>query len=133
MGNKRTCYIAAYDTEKAGDCLHACKAIRAAHAPYDMPGTFFIVGKRLEEEGAEYRAVLGDVPGFEIASHTYSHTILRDHPFRGNTPADGLFLRMIGISLNQWYSPADCDNIARGINKVPAAYCTPDDHARAWV
>jgi hypothetical protein len=81
-----TRYIAAYDTEKAGDCLATCKKLRAVHEQFDFPGTFFIVGKRLEEEGTEYRAVLGDVPSFEIASHTYSHIILRDHPFCGNTP-----------------------------------------------
>ena len=86
MGNK-TRYIAAYDTEKAGDCLAACKRIRAVHEQFGAPGTFFIVGKRLEEEGVEYRAVL-DTPLFEIASHTYSHTILRDHPFCGNAPAN---------------------------------------------
>ncbi|CAN5386026.1 hypothetical protein BH10CHL1_BH10CHL1_13410 [soil metagenome] len=81
-----TRYIAAYDTEKAGDCLAACRKIRAVHEQFDFPGTFFIVGKRLQEEGDEYRAVLGDVPSFEIASHTYSHIILRDHPFCGMTP-----------------------------------------------
>jgi len=81
-----TRYIAAYDTEKAGDCLVACKKIRAMHETFDFPATFFIVGKRLEEEGTEYRALLGDVPAFEIASHTYSHIILRDHPFCGDTP-----------------------------------------------
>lgn len=81
-----TRYIAAYDTEKPVDCLDACKKIRSVHEMFDFPGTFFIVGKRLEDEGTEYRAVLGDVPNFEIASHTYSHIILRDHPFCGKTP-----------------------------------------------
>jgi 8-amino-3,8-dideoxy-alpha-D-manno-octulosonate transaminase len=47
--------------------------------------------------------------------------------------ADDLFGRVINIGLNQWYSPSDCDNIARGINKVLAAYCTQDDDALAWI
>jgi peptidoglycan/xylan/chitin deacetylase (PgdA/CDA1 family) len=81
-----TRYIAAYDTEKPRDCLAACQTIRQVHEAFDFPGTFFIVGKRLEEEGAEYHAVLGDVPQFELASHTYSHLILRDHPFCGRAP-----------------------------------------------
>ena len=81
-----TRYIAAYDTEKAQDCLAACRQIRAVHEQFSVPGTFFIVGKRLEEEGAEYRAVLGDVPEFELGSHTYSHKMLRDHPFCGPAP-----------------------------------------------
>lgn len=81
-----TRYIAAYDTEKPVDCLAACRKIREMHERFEMPGTFFIVGKRLEDEGAEYKAVLGDVPLFEIASHTYSHRMLRDHPFCGPAP-----------------------------------------------
>lgn len=86
VSSPTTRYIAAYDTEAATRCATACKSIRAVHEQFDFPATFFIVGKRLEEEGAEYRAILGDVETFEIASHTYSHTILRDHPFCGNTP-----------------------------------------------
>jgi peptidoglycan/xylan/chitin deacetylase (PgdA/CDA1 family) len=99
MGNK-TRYIAAYDTEKAGDCLAACKTIRKVHEEFDFPGTFFIVGKRLEEEGADYRAVL-DAPLFEVASHTYSHIILRDHPFCGNTPGDEVRAREITLG-KEW-------------------------------
>ncbi len=90
-----THYIVAYDTEKPVDCLAACRQIRAVHERYDFPATFFIVGKRLEEEGVEYRALLGDVPLFEIASHTYSHTILRDHPFCGTAPDNQARLREV--------------------------------------
>ncbi|MCK4282839.1 MAG: hypothetical protein KAX44_00875, partial [Candidatus Brocadiae bacterium] len=49
---------------------------------------------------------------------------------RGDCPvADDLYSRNIRISLNQWYSPEDCDNIAAGINKVLSVYCTPDAEA----
>jgi peptidoglycan/xylan/chitin deacetylase (PgdA/CDA1 family) len=78
-----TRFIAAYDTESPGRCLAACRSIAAVHERMGVPATFYIVGKRLEEEGAEYRALLGDSPLFEIASHTYSHRMLRDHPFCG--------------------------------------------------
>jgi peptidoglycan/xylan/chitin deacetylase (PgdA/CDA1 family) len=81
-----TRYIAAYDTEKEGDCLAACRRIRDVHEQFDFPGTFFIVGKRLEEAGDEYRSLLGSCPSFEIGSHTYSHRMLRDHPFCGPAP-----------------------------------------------
>jgi dTDP-4-amino-4,6-dideoxygalactose transaminase len=70
-------------------------------------------------------------------------TMSTDQPFaqsesldysRGLCPvADNLFDRMVSIGLNQWYSPNDCDQIARGINKVLAAFCTPDNNARAWL
>jgi peptidoglycan/xylan/chitin deacetylase (PgdA/CDA1 family) len=82
-----TKYIAAYDTEKAGDCLVACREIRAVHERFGYPATFFIVGKRIEEE-PDFVNVLGDCPLFEIASHTYSHRMLRDHPFCGPAVSD---------------------------------------------
>jgi peptidoglycan/xylan/chitin deacetylase (PgdA/CDA1 family) len=47
-----------------------------------MPATFFIVGQMLEGDGGAYRELLDD-PLFEVASHTYSHKVLRDHPFCG--------------------------------------------------
>jgi peptidoglycan/xylan/chitin deacetylase (PgdA/CDA1 family) len=83
-----TRYIAAYDTEKAGDCLAACWQIRKIHERLGFPATFFITGERLEAEGAQYLEALGphargNAPLFEIASHTYSHKMLRDHPFCG--------------------------------------------------
>jgi hypothetical protein len=47
--------------------------------------------------------------------------------------ADDLFSRVVSIGLNQWYTAGDCDNIARGINKVLRAYGTPDRSAKPWV
>ena len=51
-----TRYIAAYDTESQ-DCLTVCKRIREVHERYGVPATFFVVGKRLEEQAAEYRGL----------------------------------------------------------------------------
>ena len=76
-----TNYIAAYDTENSG-CLAACEKIVDIHRRYEFPATFFIVGQRLEENPAEYRQILDD-PLFEIATHTYSHQMLKDNPFCG--------------------------------------------------
>ncbi|MBN2326454.1 MAG: polysaccharide deacetylase family protein [Candidatus Omnitrophica bacterium] len=76
-----TRYIAAYDTESP-TCLKACRKIVEAHKKHAMPATFFVVGKTLEANASEYRSLLDD-PLFEIASHTYSHRMLRDHPFCG--------------------------------------------------
>ena len=78
-----TRYIAAYDTEKTEECLAACRRIRQVHEQFDFPATFFVVGELLQTEGADYRSVLGECTPFEIASHTYSHQMLRDHPFCG--------------------------------------------------
>jgi hypothetical protein len=74
-------YIAAYDTESTA-CLAACQRIVHLHRKHEMPATFFITGRVLEAHGDQYRALLDD-PLFEIASHTYSHKSLRDHPFCG--------------------------------------------------
>lgn len=76
-----TLYIAAYDTENPA-CLAATEKIVEVHRRYKMPATFFIVGKTLEANPEEYRALLDD-PLFEVASHTYSHRMLRDQPFCG--------------------------------------------------
>jgi len=76
-----TVYIAAYDAESA-ECLAACRRIVEVHRRVQVPATFFVVGKVLEAAPVGYRALL-DEPLFEVASHTYSHRVLRDHPFCG--------------------------------------------------
>jgi hypothetical protein len=86
-----TRYIAAYDTEMSSihkprpevpSCLEACRRIVEVHRRFEMPATFFIVGKVLEETPEEFRRLLDD-PLFEIGSHSYSHKNFRDHPVCG--------------------------------------------------
>jgi peptidoglycan/xylan/chitin deacetylase (PgdA/CDA1 family) len=86
-----TYYIAAYDTEQwdvtryggqVPTCLESARRIVEVHRRHQMPATFFVVGRALESDQAGYRATLDD-PLFEVASHTYSHRMLRDHPFCG--------------------------------------------------
>jgi len=84
-----TRYIAAYDTELAvkpgrvaPSCLEACATIVAMHRKHRMPATFFIVGRVLDAKPDAFRRLLDD-PLFEIASHTWSHRMLRDNPFCG--------------------------------------------------
>jgi hypothetical protein len=79
---KQTQYIAAYDTESPA-CLAACRKIVEVHKRFEMPATFFILGKTLEANPSEYRELLDD-PLFEIATHTYSHQMLRDNDFCGS-------------------------------------------------
>jgi peptidoglycan/xylan/chitin deacetylase (PgdA/CDA1 family) len=79
---KSTRYIAAYDTESPA-CLAACRKIVEVHKCYDMPATFFILGKTLDANPAEYREILNH-PLFEVATHTYSHRMLRDNDFCGS-------------------------------------------------
>lgn len=76
-----TRYIAAYDTESQA-CLQACRKIVEVHKRLEMPATFFVVGRMLEVNAAEYKALLAD-PLFEVASHTWSHKLLRDNAMCG--------------------------------------------------
>jgi peptidoglycan/xylan/chitin deacetylase (PgdA/CDA1 family) len=80
-GEAATRYVAAYDTESAA-CLAACRKIVEVHKRMEMPGTFFILGRILEAEAKAYRKLL-DNPLFEVATHTYSHRMLRDNTFCG--------------------------------------------------
>jgi peptidoglycan/xylan/chitin deacetylase (PgdA/CDA1 family) len=81
-----THYIAAYDTESS-KCLAGCRKIVDIHRRYEMPATFFIVGKTLEANPNEYKELLND-PLFEVASHTYSHQMLRDHAIGGKAVSE---------------------------------------------
>jgi hypothetical protein len=76
-----TRYIAAYDTEQSA-CLPGVRKIVEVHRRHKMPATFFLVGRILKADAAEYRRLLDD-PLFEVASHTWSHGMLRDNPFCG--------------------------------------------------
>jgi len=83
----KTRYIAAYDTESPA-CLAACRKIVEVHKRFEMPATFFILGKTLDANPVEYRKLLDDEL-FEIASHTYSHQMLRDNDFCGSAVSMG--------------------------------------------
>lgn len=80
-----TLYIAAYDTENAG-CPAAVEKIVQVHREIGMPATFYVVGKHLLEYADHYRRLLDD-PLFEIASHTWSHKMLKPHPLCGSALA----------------------------------------------
>ena len=75
-------FVVAYDTEMS-ECLAACGKIARVHRDRGIPATFFIVGKLIEEKGEAYREILDEPDLFEVASHTYSHKMLRDHPICG--------------------------------------------------
>jgi len=77
-----TTYIAAYDTE-SDDCLTAVRRIVKLHEKHEMPATFFIVARLLDRQGGEYRRLIGDHPLFEIASHSCTHMLLREHRLCG--------------------------------------------------
>ncbi len=94
-----TRYIAAYDTEMSAasrpspavpTCLEACRRIVEAHHAHRMPATFFLLGRTLEESPGEFRRLLDD-PLFEVASHSWSHGLFREHPVCGPAIAPARF------------------------------------------
>ena len=53
---------------------------------------------------------------------------------RGVCPvADGLWERVVSVGIDQWWTTADCRNVAKAINKVLSAYCTEDPKAKKWL
>ena len=78
-----TCFVPAYDTEKPVDCLEACRTITQVHHERGVPATFFVVGRLLEDERDLCKELLDEPTLFEVASHTYSHKLLRDHAVCG--------------------------------------------------
>lgn len=89
-----TTFIAAYDTE-APDCLEAVRAIIAVHEQFRMPATFFVVARLLEQQGADYVRLFSGQPHFEVASHSYTHLLLRDHRVCGKAGPREHFRREI--------------------------------------
>ena len=121
-----------------------------------FPATYELAGQitaalRAEGIGASHRGrdhkpdwhVACDMlPVMLKASHTPGGSVFEDPrwlkrggrvDYRNACPvAKDLYAREITIHLDQWLSPADCDAIAKGLNKVLAAYCTPDRKAKGW-
>ncbi|MCC6423531.1 MAG: DegT/DnrJ/EryC1/StrS family aminotransferase [Phycisphaerales bacterium] len=46
--------------------------------------------------------------------------------------AEDLYHREIAIYVDQWWTEADCDAVANGVNKVLAAFCTASPNAKKW-
>lgn len=77
-----TTYIASYDTESPS-CIENLETIVNMHKKHKMPATFFIVADILNMSNKSMVKELLDDPLFEIASHSYSHKVVLDHPICG--------------------------------------------------
>jgi hypothetical protein len=121
-----TRYIAAYDSESAG-CLPHLPTIVEVHRKHEMPATFFVVGKMLETNPKEYRELLDD-PLFEIASHTYSHRMLRNHPWCGPAaPPEGIRIEVMqGVEWVEKVFQRKCLGIRPGCSFVDGLVGAPE-------
>jgi len=103
-----TTYIAAYDVEGEG-CLDALRKILPLHERFEIPVTLFIVARLLDEQGGDYRELLGDHPLVEVASHSYTHMLLRDHPVCGKAGPSEEYEREIVESKQRIEEHFDCE------------------------
>ncbi|MDQ3911637.1 MAG: polysaccharide deacetylase family protein [Actinomycetota bacterium] len=94
-----TRYVFAYDLEDTDLCLRATPRLVELHRRYEIPATFFVLGTVLERCGAELRAVFGDDPLFDIASHTYSHRPLKHNRIHGQGVDLDELQREVGLGL----------------------------------
>lgn len=91
MSEGSTHYVLHYDLESADLCLAATPRLVELHRRYEVPATFFVLGTVLETRGADLRRLISDDPLFDVASHTYSHQMLRGHRLHGpGVDLDGL-------------------------------------------
>jgi 8-amino-3,8-dideoxy-alpha-D-manno-octulosonate transaminase len=101
-------------------------SIRGPEAPPDWHVYSHMLPLVLQADAAQ--------PGCPFACPIYREKGGRAEYRRGDCPvADDLFDRNIMIWLDPCYSEDDCGDIAAGINKVLAAYCTLDPAAAKWI
>ena len=104
-----TAYIFHYDLEDPELCLKATPRLVELHLRYEVPATFFLLGRTLESRGSELRRMIPDDSLFDIQSHTYSHRMLKDNRMHGP-----------GLSLDELRI-----DIRRGIELVEAVFERP--------
>src|SRR5690606_37613205 len=81
-GGQSTRFIASYDTESQA-CIENLETIVDMHHKHNMPATFFIVSNILNNDNVDRVKNLLNDPLFEIASHSFSHQVVLDHPVCG--------------------------------------------------
>jgi len=83
---------------------------------------------RAEGIGAGYRGAKA-APDWHLSRDMFPlFAKFEDRCLAGLCPvADDLFDRSVSINLSQWWSPADCEAVSDGINKVLSAFCARID------
>jgi polysaccharide deacetylase len=76
-------YVFHYDLEDPDLCIKATPRLVALHMRYEVPATFFMLGRTLEIHATDLRRIIPDDPLFDIQSHTYSHRMLKDNRVYG--------------------------------------------------
>ncbi len=105
-------YLASYDLEDVENCVKAAGTIVAIHKKWNLPATFFVVGRCLEEQGARLRKILDD-PLFDLQSHTFSHALLKVSAAHGPgiSPEEAKHEIMKGVSLVRDVLSRPCEGL----------------------
>lgn len=76
----------------------------------------------------------GHIPGGSVFDDPRNAASREQASYRpgANPVSEDLYAREISIGFDRGWNDTDCDNVARGINKVLTAFCTPDANARPW-
>lgn len=97
-------------------------------------------GRRGEGHRPDWHVAEDMFPITLKGSHVPGGSVFDDPRWRGKVNyknscpvAADLFAREVMVGLDQWLSDKDCDAIAKAMNKVFAAYCTPDLKAKRWI
>jgi peptidoglycan/xylan/chitin deacetylase (PgdA/CDA1 family) len=64
--------VVSYEGDRLQECLAGIRAVAEVHLALNLPATFFVVAKLLENAGPELVEIL-DQPLFDIQCHAYSH------------------------------------------------------------
>src|SRR5438132_14355277 len=101
VASRRPVLLLGYDTERhrsatdIAEELHGLETIATVHRDFNVPATFFVLGRLIEECPAGALQQLIGHPQFELQSHTYSHPLLRHHATRGEAiSADALRMEL---------------------------------------
>jgi dTDP-4-amino-4,6-dideoxygalactose transaminase len=89
-------------------------------------------GTRGADHGPDWHLARDMQPIITKCGHIPGGSVFDDPRYTGTVTygpgtcpvSEDLYAREVTVSLEQWYSEADCDAIAAGINKVLSAYCT---------
>jgi 8-amino-3,8-dideoxy-alpha-D-manno-octulosonate transaminase len=113
--------------------LEIAAALRAEGIGASCRGTDHAPDWHLARDMFPVNLGVGHVPGGSVyddprnAGSSYRYV-------PGSCPvSEDLFAREVSIGFDPWRSEEDCAAIAAGINKVLAAYCTPDPNGKAWI
>ncbi len=128
-------YLLRFFPDTAERAATIVEALQAEGIPAEHRGPHHAPDWHLARDMFPINLKTGHIPGGSVFDDPRNAESRARGGYRpGQCPvAEDLYGREVYISLDQWRSDAECDAIARGINNVLGAYCTPDEQGKAWL